>query len=263
MADNKKYYYMRLKDNFFDTNELKVLQALDNGYIYSDILLKLYLMSLKDDGKLMLNDRVAYNSKMLATITRHSVEDIESALQILQDLGLIEILDNGAIYMLNIQNFIGQSSTEADRKKKYRRDIEEQKNACETNVPQALRQMSGQMSLQMSDRCHDKCPDKRTPEIEIEKEIDIEINKKKDIKKKENRFVKPTPVDIQDYVNSLGKCLDVSKFYDYYEANGWIVGKTHMKDWKATVRNWIRRNETFTGNNNKQQTRDNSLDDYF
>ena len=251
MADNKKYYYMRLKDNFFDTNELKVLQALDNGYIYSDILLKLYLMSLKDDGKLMLNDRVAYNSKMLATITRHSVEDIEGALQILQDLGLIEILDNGAIYMLNIQNFIGQSSTEADRIKKYRKTIEEQNQIACTNVQQ------------MYNKCHDKCHDKRTPEIEIEKEIDIEINKKKDIKKKENRFVKPTPVDIQDYVNSLGKCLDVSKFYDYYEANGWIVGKTHMKDWKATVRNWIRRNETFTGNNNKQQTRDNSLDDYF
>lgn len=246
MADNKKYYYMRLKDNFFDTNELKVLQALDNGYIYSDILLKLYLMSLKDDGKLMLNDRVAYNSKMLATITRHSVEETENALQIFKDLGLIEVLENGAIYMLNIQNFIGQSSTEADRKKEYRIEIDKKKQCVRTNVRQTS--------------------DKRTPEIEIEKEIDIEINKKKDIKKKETRFVKPTQEEIQEYVDKIGKPLDVSKFYDYYESNGWIVGKAHMKDWRATVRNWIRRNETYTGSNNTKQqvqVRDSSLDDYF
>lgn len=53
---------------------------------------------------------------MLANITRFPVGVIEKALKIFLELGLIEILDNGAIYMLDIQDFIGKSTTEADRK---------------------------------------------------------------------------------------------------------------------------------------------------
>ena len=70
MSDNKKYYYMRLKENFFDTNEIVVLESMQDGYLYSNILLKLYLRSLKTNGKLMFNDKIPYNSQMIATITR-------------------------------------------------------------------------------------------------------------------------------------------------------------------------------------------------
>ena len=54
MADNKKYYYLRLKDNFFDSDEMKILESMKDGYLYSNVLLKLYLRSLKNDGKLVL-----------------------------------------------------------------------------------------------------------------------------------------------------------------------------------------------------------------
>ncbi|SQA20205.1 primosome component and related proteins [Streptococcus agalactiae] len=64
---------------------------------------KLYLRSLKNDGLLMFNNLIPYNAQMLATITRHQVGTIEKAIQIFRDLQLIEILDNGAIYMTNIQ----------------------------------------------------------------------------------------------------------------------------------------------------------------
>ena len=56
MSDNKKYYYLKLKDNFFDSDSLIVLESMQDGYLYSNILLKLYLRSLKNDGKLMFND---------------------------------------------------------------------------------------------------------------------------------------------------------------------------------------------------------------
>ena len=62
MSDNKKYYYLRLKDNFFDSDELKILESMKDGYLYSNILLKLYLRSLKNDGKLVVNDRIPYNA---------------------------------------------------------------------------------------------------------------------------------------------------------------------------------------------------------
>lgn len=161
MSDNKKYYYLRLKDNFFDSDELKILESMKDGYLYSNILLKLYLRSLKNDGKLVVNDRIPYNAEMLASVTGHQIGTVKQALSIFKDLGLIDVLENGAIYMLDIQNFIGRGSSEADRKREYRQRIESDR----TNVLTNVRQIS------------DKTPPEIEIELEIEKEKELEINK--------------------------------------------------------------------------------------
>ena len=142
MSDSKKYYYMKIKEDFFESEDIKILQSMPDGYLFSDILMKIYLKSLKFDGKLMFKDHIPYNANMIATVTNHSVTIVEKALNIFKELGLIEVLDNGAIYMLDIQNFIGRSSTEADRKREYRNKIEEEKK---------LLLDKGQMSRQNSD----------------------------------------------------------------------------------------------------------------
>lgn len=160
MADNKKYYYLKVKDNFYDSEEMILLQNMPDGYLYSDILMKLYLRSLKNGGKLMFKDVIPYTPSALAQVVRHQVGTVEKALQIFKDLELVEILDSGAIYMLDIQNFIGESSTEADRIRNYRQKIKTEKE----NV-----QMLQQMNY------------KSTPEIEIKKDIDIEIKKENNI----------------------------------------------------------------------------------
>ena len=155
MSDNQKYYYLKLVDNFFDRDEMIILESMPDGYLYSNILLKLYLRSLKNTGKLMFNDRIPYNSTMLANVTRHPVAVVEKAIDIFRQLGLVEILDNGAIYMLDIQDFIGKSSTEADRKRNYRRRIDEEKKQLSEGKGQAVGQMSQQSSKntgQMSDQ---------------------------------------------------------------------------------------------------------------
>lgn len=151
MADSKKYYYLKLKENFFESDSMVLLENMNDGYLYSNILLKLYLRSLKDGGRLMLNGAIPYNSQMLASVTRHQVGTVEKALTIFKELGLIEILDSGSIYIMNIQDFIGKSSSEADRKRAYRSRIEREK-------------AHGQMFEQLED----KCPDKTPPEIEKE-----------------------------------------------------------------------------------------------
>ena len=147
MADNHKYYYLKLKDYFFDSEELIILESQENGYIYSNILLKLYLKSLKNDGRLLFNNKIPYNPNLIAKVIRHNPNDVEKALKIFEALGLIEILQNGTIYMSDIQSYIGKSSTEADRKREYRKRIEMEK---------------GQMSVH--------CP------LEIEKELELDIN---------------------------------------------------------------------------------------
>lgn len=241
MSDNKKYYYLRLKDNFFDSDELKILESMKDGYLYSNILLKLYLRSLKNDGKLVVNERIPYSADMLASVTGHQVGTIKQALSVFKDLGLIDVLDNGAIYMLDIQNFIGKGSSEADRKREYRQRIETDR----TNVQTNLRQIS----------------DKSTPEKEIELEKDIEIEKEihssaKSTTTKRKRFEKPTLSQITQYCLERNNNVNAEQFYDYYESNGWKVGKNAMKDWKACVRTWERNgyDKPIKKKNNKQDT---------
>lgn len=59
---------------------------------------------------------------------------------------------------------------------------------------------------------------------------------------KEKRFAPPTLQEVKDYCLKMGYThVDAERFIDYYTSNGWMVGKNRMKDWKAAVRNWDRR----------------------
>lgn len=127
MAENKTYYYLKLKEGFFDSDEIKLLESMDNGYLYSNILLKMYLKSLKGQGMLVFKDYIPYNAKMLSTVVNHNVDVVEKALKIFQQLGLIEILDNGTIFMLDMQQYIGSISSEGLRKSEYRKRIATEK----------------------------------------------------------------------------------------------------------------------------------------
>lgn len=181
MGDSKKYYYLKLKEDFFESDEMVILESMPDGYLYSNILLKLYLRSLKQNGKLMFNDKIPFNSAMLASITRHSVGNIEKAVKIFKELDMIEVLDNGAIYMLDIQNFVGESSTQADRMRDYRRRIAHEKKKLEsvdvtnvatndvtgviTKVPQSIEIRDKSIEIRDKDILSGK-PDSVSPEIE-------------------------------------------------------------------------------------------------
>ena len=63
----------------------------------------------------------------------------------------------------------------------------------------------------------------------------------KESKEKSLRFSPPARQDVADYCKEKGfSDFDVERFVDYYTSNGWMVGKSKMKDWKAAVRNWAR-----------------------
>ena len=158
MSDNRRYYYLKLKESFFDEDAIVLLESMQDGILYSNILLKLYLKSLKNGGKLQLDEHIPYNEQMIATLTRQQVGTVERALQIFRTLGLVEPLSGGVLYMSNIELLIGQSSTEGERKRRARLALQKQKALPETGA--------------------DICP----PELEIEKEIDIEKEKERELK---------------------------------------------------------------------------------
>ena len=151
MSDNRKYYYLKLKENYFDDDSIVLLESMQDGVLYSNILLKLYLKSLKHGGRLQLDEDIPYTAQMIATITRQQIGTVERALQIFLKLGLVEVLDSGTFYMSNIELLIGQSSTEAERKRAAR---------LQNKALSAPRTNGGHLS------------DIRPPEIEIKREIE-------------------------------------------------------------------------------------------
>lgn len=127
MSDNRKYYYLKLKENFFTDEKMVILETMQDGLLYSNLLLKMYLMSLKHNGVLMLNDRLPHSLQIIATYTRHQIGTVERALRVFIEFGFVEMLTDGAHYMADIQLLIGQSSTEGERKKKERMHLKRQK----------------------------------------------------------------------------------------------------------------------------------------
>lgn len=231
MKENQTYYYLKLKEGFFDGDGIKLLESMDNGYLYSNILLKMYLKSLRNNGCLLFNDYIPYNIKMLSTITGHNPDIVKQAIDIFKSLGLIEQLDNGAIFMLDIQQYIGSISTEGERKAKYRERIRKEKEALQldggTNAGQSpdiiyiSNSISDSVSTPNSSICAHTKENGQAASTPIKK-----------------RFIKPTIEDIRAYCEETNIKIDAERFFNYYESNGWISGKTPMKNWKAAVRYW-------------------------
>jgi len=153
MSESQRYYYIKLKENYFDQDNIKILESMKNGHTYSLIIIKMYLKACKYDGQLMMTTTIAYDPDdvgILASVLNHDVDHVKEAIRAGIKLDLISIIDGREIWMTEIQNMIGQSSTEADRIREYRKKIDNRKI-----LP----------GVQMYDEC--------TPELEIEKEKEL------------------------------------------------------------------------------------------
>lgn len=202
-----KFYWLQLKEDFFENDAIEWLEEQKpNGRDYAYFYLKLCLKSLKSNGILIRNVGnilIPYDNRKLAELTKMDFDTVCVAMELLQKIGLIKILENGEIYITQLENLIGSKSLGALKK-------------------QQQRLLNGQKG--------DKCP----PKIEIELELDN--------RNKIKRFIKPTIEEIQEYCNERNNGINAEAFYDFYESKDWYVGKNKMKDWKACVRTWEKRN---------------------
>ena len=231
MADNRKYYYLKLKENFFDSDSIVLLEDMKDGILYSNILLKLYLKSLKNGGKLQLDEHIPYTAQMIATLTRHQIGTVERALEIFRQLGLVEQLDSGTFYMTDIELMIGQSSTEAERKRAAR---------LENKALLPPRTKGGHLS------------DIRPPEIELELEKEIEIEKERE-KEREGETGHPAPAAYGRYNNVFLSDTELDELkaelpdkWEYYidRLSTHIASKgTKYRSHAATIYKWAQEDE--------------------
>lgn len=112
MAENKKYYFLKLKEDFFDQREIVVLEGSKDGILYVNILLKLYLKSLQHNGKLLLNEMTPLSAEMIALLTRHEVGTVERAMRAFMQLGLVVMQEDDTYYMPEIEQMTGKALME-------------------------------------------------------------------------------------------------------------------------------------------------------
>lgn len=185
MSDNKKYYWLKLNEDFFDDDTVTWLEEQENGKDYVIFYLKLCLKSLKDDGRLIRyvgEKLIPYDVKALAKLTNTKVDTVAIALKVFADIGLIERLETGEIYLTQINELIGKETESAKRMRKKR--LIEQKDSNKYIASQCAH------NVQKSDI-----------EIEIEKELEID----KEIDKEKPSSGKPDPIPyakIIDYLNN-------------------------------------------------------------
>lgn len=212
-----KFYWLQLKEDFFDDDAIEWLEEQENGHKYSLFYLKLCLKSLKSNGVLIRkvgNMLVPYDNKKLADLTKTPLDTVIVAMELLKGIGLVKILEGGELYITQLENMIGSASKGALKKQQQR----------------ALKKQE-QLLLEDSGQKEDKCPPK----------IEIELKDKTKTKIKniygEYKNVKLTEEELQSLRSSYGDDLAkelITYLDEYIEMKGYKA-KSHY----LCIKKWV------------------------
>lgn len=178
----KRYYWLKLKDDFFNKREVKKLRKIAGGDTFTIIYLKLLLLSIKNEGKIFYEGVESSFAEEMALELDEDVENVSLTLTFLQSQNLIEEIEFDEFLLPEAMKSIGSETDSAERVRKHR--VGQKLLQCNTTVTEG------------------------NTEIEIERDIDKEIELKRD-KELDNSISKDilVPKDlvpIQETWNSLG-----------------------------------------------------------
>ena len=117
---NKKYYWLKLKEDFFSNPDIKLLKSQKDGKDYIILYLQLQLISLRNEGILRHKNILPYTPDMLATLTDTSVGIVKQAVELFISLGMVEQWNDGTLYMSEMQKLIGRESESTERVRRHR-----------------------------------------------------------------------------------------------------------------------------------------------
>lgn len=155
MADNGKYYWLKLKRDFFKRHDVRIIEQMPNGKDYILFYLKMLLESIDHEGELRFSETIPYNEQMLSVITDTNVDIVKAAMQLFMELGMVEVLSDSTIYMREVQKLIGSETKWA----KYKR-----KTSPKTPELENFQSQSKTIPIEIE----------KEKELELEKELEIE-----------------------------------------------------------------------------------------
>ena len=226
MAENRRYYWLKLKEDFFTDKRIKRLRRISGGDTYTIIYLKLLLLSLKNSGKIYYDEVETDFIKELALTIDETEDDVMVTVNYLVAQNLMEtIVENDEYFLTEIPNLIGSETASTRRSRKSRAYRENQKVLqCNTNAT---------LGNLLQQNCN----------TEIEKEIDIELEKEGERKKQslpptlygEYKNIRLTDEEYQRLTDKLQGHTDtmIEKLSRYIKSSGKIY-----QDHYVTILNW-------------------------
>ena len=130
MSENKRYYWMKLKKDFFEQKMIKILRTFDNGEKMIMIFLKIQLHSLENDGYIYYENMLPTFEQELAIAIDEDTESVKLTLETLIRFGAVEKVDDKKYYITALEDCIGSESSSAQ---KMRRKREKEKSHCDQN----------------------------------------------------------------------------------------------------------------------------------
>lgn len=231
MADVK---WIKLYTNMFDNRKIKQIEMLPDGDALLVIWLKLLTLAgnVNDSGFVYFTKDIPYTDQMLSVEFNKPLSKIQLALTVFQQYHMIDITDD----ILKISNWEKyQNIDRLTELREYNRIKQQEHRAKKKLLTVNDKSMTSQSS---QDTDIDKDID---IELDLNKELNKDIDSNKNIESigaKTKRFCKPTLEEVKNYINENNLNVNPQYWYDFYESNGWKVGRNPMKDWKACVRRW-------------------------
>lgn len=131
----KKYYWLKLKEDFFEEKQIKYLRSLPDGDKLVIAYLKMQLKSLKTEGFIKYDRVLPSNIEELSMILDEEVNIVTLMVKALQQVKAVEVLDDGSFYMIAMQDLIGQEGSSAERVRRFRaKKKEEEQKALPGNT---------------------------------------------------------------------------------------------------------------------------------
>ena len=214
MAETQKYYWLKLKRDFFKRHDIRIIEEMPNGKDYVLFYLKLLLESIDHEGSLRFSDTIPYNEQMLSVVTNTNIDIVRSAMKLFIDLNMMSICDDQTIYMTEVEKLIG-SAVDNDNANRQRRFREKKKQSALQNVTDSVTKNNESKSI----------------ELEKDKELYITTT---------TTEAAPSLTEVYAYFNEWlddGASKEAEKFHAYNAKRGWDC----LPDWNAAADLWIAR----------------------
>lgn len=213
--------WIKIATGIFDDEKILLIESMPEADAIIVIWFKLLTLAGKqnNDGIFVLNDKIPYTDEMLSTIFRRPLQTVRLALGVFEQFGMIEIVNE----TITIPSW------------EKHQNIEGLDKIREQNRQRVARYRERQKQLEPPKECNVTV----TQCNALDKNRVDKNRKEKSIKHIRNQ-IPPTKEMLCEYIAENGYNVDADAFMDYYESKGWLVGKSKMKDWQATVRNWDR-----------------------
>ena len=238
MAAGKRYYWLKLHDDFFDSKRIKKLRKMAGGDTYTIIYLKMQLLAMKTDGILKWTGLEPNISDELALDLDESPEDVNVTLSYLLACGLAETSDDINFFFPFAVSNTGSEGASAQRNREYRKRL--LASQCDTSVTQARHMRDGEIEkeieIETRDRDRDRDREKSKPTRHKHGLYQNVLLTDEDFETLKNEFPSDWELRIErlsEYIASTGKSY-----------------KNHL----ATIRSWARKDaskkseESKTGN---------------